>query len=108
MRKTIHWVGVEGLNKYSKPLKERNQKGKKHEDDKEVKVHVIAYSDTIIDPGAVVIKALNAVTTNGAVAAATCADSAAVSAQTRAVDRGEKPHEFCCLGLKKAGLLERG
>lgn len=50
---------------------------------------MIAYSDTIVDPGAVVIEALNAVTANGAVAAATRADSATVSAQTRAVDRGE-------------------
>ncbi len=89
MRKIIHWVGFKGLYNYGKPLKERNQKGQKHEDDKEVKVHVIAYSDTIVDPGAVVIEALNAVTANGAVPAATCADSATVGAQTRAVDRGE-------------------
>ena len=89
MRKIILWVGIEGLYKYSKPLKERNQESKKHEDDKEVKVHMIAYSDTIVDPGAMVIEALNAVTANGAVAAATRADSATVSAQTRAVDRGE-------------------
>lgn len=89
MRKIIHWVVIEGLYKYSKSLKERNQESQKHEDDKEVKVHVIAYSDTIVDPGAVVIEALNAVTANGAVPAATCADSATVGAQTRAVDRGE-------------------
>ena len=50
---------------------------------------MIAYSDTIVDPGAMVIEALNAVTANGAVPAATCANSATVGAQTRAVDRCE-------------------
>ena len=50
---------------------------------------MIAYSDTIVDPGAMVIEALNAVTANGAVPATTCADSATVGAQTRAVDRCE-------------------
>jgi len=49
---------------------------------------MIVESDAVVYPGAVMIEALNTMTTNGTVAAATCADSVAISTQTRAV--------YCC------------
>ena len=49
---------------------------------------MIVESDAVVYPGAVMVEALNTVTANGTVAAATRADSVAVSTQTRAV--------YCC------------
>lgn len=46
---------------------------------------VVANADTIIDPGAMMVEALNAVATNRAVPTATRSDRAAIWAQLRAV-----------------------
>ena len=47
---------------------------------------MVAHSNAIIDPGAVMVEAFNAAATDGAMATTTCSYRLAVGTQLRAID----------------------
>lgn len=85
-------------------LGQRNCKRCKLEDDVQQEVVVVADTDAVVDPGAVVVETLNAVVADLAVSASACADCFAVRAQLCAVNCFQKVLKVNPVVSKVAGL----